>query len=145
MRWSPRSRWASGCKSIRLPTSIRRLRGGTSLFSAIPRLTTTNRPHLCRIVGLPGETVNVKSDGILINGEPPRVPPKLSHTHYRSISPPTPPKSKTGQPLPTYPLKIPQDSYFVLGDNSANAYDTRFWGALPGPLIIGKAGEADCK
>jgi signal peptidase I len=36
------------------------------------------------------------------------------------------------------PFTVPMDGYFVLGDNSANANDSRFWGALPRTNILGK-------
>jgi len=34
---------------------------------------------------------------------------------------------------------IPADSYFVMGDNRANSYDSRNWGALPRELVVGRA------
>jgi len=37
------------------------------------------------------------------------------------------------------PYKIPENSYFFLGDNRPDSYDSRFWGAVPRGNIIGKA------
>jgi signal peptidase I len=90
-----------------------------------------------RIVGLPGETIQLEQDAVLINGRVLEVPAFLSAIHFGSVEHP-PPKSKTGRPLPMYPLQIPPGNYFVLGDNIQNAYDSRFWGLLPGRSIIGK-------
>lgn len=36
-------------------------------------------------------------------------------------------------------MKIPDDSYFVIGDNRDNSYDSRYWGFIPRDLIIGRA------
>jgi signal peptidase I len=38
----------------------------------------------------------------------------------------------------TFPYVVPADHYFVLGDNSANANDSRFWGGLPRSNILGR-------
>lgn len=37
------------------------------------------------------------------------------------------------------PFQIPEDSYFLMGDNRDNSLDSRFWGVVPGNLITGKA------
>ena len=103
-----------------------------------PESPGDDSPSMMRIVGLPGETIQMQPDGIIIDGEPLEIPPKLKTLTYGSIKPPFPSISKTGQPLPAYPLKIPDSSYFVLGDNSLQAYDSRFLGVLTGKAILGK-------
>lgn len=95
-------------------------------------------PSMMRIVGLPGETIQMQPAGIIIDGQPLEIPPKLRTLAYGSLKLPVPSTNKTGQPPPAYPLKIPDNCYFVLGDNTPNAYDSRFWGVLPGKAILGK-------
>jgi len=77
-----------------------------------------------RIIGLPGETVEVKNDGtVYINGElleEPYLPPN----HISPIS-------------GTWPLT--DEQYFVMGDNRPSSSDSRYWGPITRNKVIGKA------
>ncbi|MGD1853546.1 MAG: signal peptidase I [Leptolyngbyaceae cyanobacterium] len=79
-----------------------------------------------RIVGLPGDTVEVTEGVVLINGE--------AQEESYIQSPPT---------YEQDPLTIPADSYFVLGDNRNASYDSHAWDIstpfVPEEQIIGKA------
>lgn len=77
-----------------------------------------------RIVGLPGEDVQVARQQVKINGNP------LQETFIASPS-----EYEWG------PEKVPQDSYFVLGDNRNNAFDSHFWGYVPRANIIGRVNK----
>ncbi|MEM9817595.1 MAG: signal peptidase I [Cyanobacteria bacterium P01_D01_bin.6] len=77
-----------------------------------------------RIVGLPGEVVEVRDGQVLIN-EKPLDEPYLSQSAAINYE--------------YGPETIPQDAYFVLGDNRNNAFDSHIWGMLPGELILGQA------
>lgn len=75
-----------------------------------------------RIVGLPGETVEVRQGKVYING-------KLLVESYVDEA-----------PIYTMePKLIPEDSYLVLGDNRNNSYDGHVWGFLPRDQFIGRA------
>ena len=80
-----------------------------------------------RVVGLPGESIDIRPQGIFVNGTNAPLPVHLSNVVHRSAI--------SGAPLP---LSIPAGSYFVLGDNATNAYDSRFWGALPAQSVKGR-------
>ena len=66
--------------------------------------------YLKRIIGLPGETVEIISGKVYINGE-------LLDEPYLSEEP-------TGD---FGPYQVPEDSYFMLGDNRAVSKDSRYW------------------
>jgi signal peptidase I len=88
-----------------------------------------------RIVGLPGETIDIRSGKVVIDGKEETLPPRLSIGGYNL------PKRDSALGAPgqvTFPFKIPAGSYFVLGDNVSNALDSRYWGGLAGSKILGK-------
>lgn len=75
-----------------------------------------------RIIGLPGEVVEIKMGKVYINGVPLKEPYLVESTLYE---------------MP--PLTIPQDHYFILGDNRNISSDSHSWGTLPYNNIVGKA------
>ncbi len=82
-----------------------------------------------RVIGLPGDTVEVIDRQVLINGNP------LDEKDYVYFSSPNPVRS-----LDNFgPLKVPNDSYFMMGDNRENSSDSRVWGPVPFSLIKGRA------
>jgi signal peptidase I len=82
---------------------------------------------LGRCVGVPGDTLEVVGEEVLINGEviglnPPRNPPGTNPRFAHSIR---------GQ------VSIPPDCYFVVGDNRSDSLDSRYYGYLESDLLRG--------
>jgi signal peptidase I len=99
-------------------------RGDITVFSPTEEL---KRQHfqdtfIKRVIGLPGEKVEVKGGRVYINDRllPEKyIDEKLAYQWG--------------------PVTIPPNSYLVMGDNRDNSYDGRYWGFVPRTNIIGKA------
>ena len=98
--------------------------------------------YIKRCVGIPGDTVLVKNKVLYINGQ--RVP-DAPHAKYidtaRDGTPNIQYRRAGGQSSRDFfgPYIVPRDSYFMMGDNRDNSYDSRFWQAVHKDLILGEA------
>jgi signal peptidase I len=88
-----------------------------------------------RVIGLPGERVQIRNGCIEINGEPLELPDDMPDIYYTSNTYSTAPYGVW--PDDEYSL-IPDDHYFLLGDNSGSSRDGRYWGFVPNEHIIGR-------
>jgi len=82
-----------------------------------------------RLVGLPGETLEIKNGTVYINDKP-LLDSIFNQRYYYN-------RGEFGQE--GRKIKIPEDNFFVLGDNSASSQDSRYWGFVPRKNILGKA------
>ncbi len=82
-----------------------------------------------RLVGLPGETVEIKGGSIYINDLP--VPEGIFNQIYYYNRGEFGAEGKK--------ITVPLDSYFVLGDNSSSSKDSRYWGFVPKENLLGQA------
>lgn len=82
-----------------------------------------------RLVGLPGETIEIKNGSIFINRTVFNEPPFINKYYYNKGD-----YAKEGELV-----QVPMDSYYVLGDNSALSKDSRYFGFVPKKYLVGKA------
>lgn len=83
--------------------------------------------YIKRIVGLPGETVEIKDGQVVVVDKDGRE--ALNESNYLSPSTPTSGNIR---------VSLSEDEYFVLGDNREYSSDSRRWGVLPEKNIVGK-------
>ncbi len=88
------------------------------------------RDFVKRVVGLPNETVEIKAGVILINGIPLTEPEFFKGKYYYN-------GGEFGEK--DQKVTVPENSYFVLGDNSMSSHDSRYWGFVDRKDVIGKA------
>ena len=103
--------------------------GDVMVFNAPPATQNTDKDYIKRVIGVPGDTVSVKDGSVYLNGK------LLDESVY--LKPDV--KTYGGTFLADgNSVKVPDNQYFVMGDNRAGSSDSRIWGPVPKKFIIGR-------
>lgn len=91
-----------------------------------------SRTFVKRIIGIPGDTIEIRDKIVRVNGQALREEDYAQYVDSNIIEEAVNPRDNLGR------LKIPEQSFFVLGDNRDMSLDSRFWGFVKREKIIGK-------
>ncbi len=98
--------------------------------------------YIKRCVAVAGDTVEVKNKIVYVNGE---VYPLPEHGKYIDLNSAgevhiQPRRPGGGDSRDNFgPFVVPENSYFMMGDNRDNSFDSRYWGVVPYDNVLGEA------
>jgi signal peptidase I len=82
------------------------------------------KSYIKRVIGVPGDTVEVDNGTVIVNGQ------RLEESYVLS-------EFRDRQSMA--PFKVQPDEFFVMGDHRSSSNDSRSWGSVPRKYIYGKA------
>ena len=93
------------------------------------------RDFIKRVIGLPGDQLELKRKKLYINGQ------ELSEPYVHFLAPLSPESDKRSDDLREEygPVTVPASQYFMMGDNRDNSEDSRYWGFMPASYVKGQA------
>ncbi|GAM10905.1 signal peptidase I [Geobacter sp. OR-1] len=91
-----------------------------------------SKDFIKRVIGVPGDEIQVRDKTVYVNGAP-YLNPHEVHKEKAVLAREQAPRDNFG------PVRVPANSYFMMGDNRDRSYDSRFWGFIKEGDIKGKA------
>lgn len=99
---------------------------GTPTPCAVPRKDPDDATYVKRVVGVPGDRIQLRRGRVIRNGEPAKEP------FIRRCA-------EGGECTFARTITVPENTVYVLGDNRGDSVDSRFWGPVREDWIIGNA------
>jgi signal peptidase I len=93
--------------------------------------------YIKRLVGLPGDTLEIQAPTLLRNGEPIDGRPVFEKINTREGT--YTGYAAEGMLAPGRTVRVQENRYYALGDNSANSLDSRAWGFVPEDAVVGRS------
>jgi signal peptidase I len=125
--------FGSGGSEVEKKLPVREPRRGDIVVFKYP--DEPERDFIKRVIGLPGDTLELRNKKVYVNGQP------LDEPYVHFLEP-----ASTSQEVTSFdvrerygPVRVPDGQYFVMGDNRDNSQDSRYWGFLPRSYIKGRA------
>jgi len=115
---------------------VARVRRGDVIVFKYPE--EPDRDFIKRVIGLPGETLELREKKVYVNGR------ALDEPYVHFLQPPSAAsefhETTSFDVRERYgPVTVPANQYFVMGDNRDNSQNSRYWGFLPRDYIKGRA------
>lgn len=107
--------------AFRLIYHFRPVERGDIVVFEPPENIDPGTPYVKRVIGLPGDTVEVRGGRVLVNGEEFKVDMATTPSYSRATE------------------TVPEGMLFVLGDNRNESFDSHRWGYVPLDNVIGRA------
>ncbi|OGW91517.1 MAG: signal peptidase I [Omnitrophica bacterium RIFCSPHIGHO2_02_FULL_63_14] len=105
-------------------------RGDIVVFRFPDKTGGKKKDFIKRLAGLEGDKVEIRDGRVIVNGQELNDPGTFGKFYYYNAEP-------YGGPYDQ--IRVPEDSFYVLGDNSSNSTDSRYWGFVPRKNVLGKA------
>ena len=112
---------------------VRDIRRGDIIVFKYP--DEPDRDFIKRVIGLPGETLELRAKKVYVDGQP------LDEPYVHFLEPASDSQETTSFDVRERygPVRVPEGQYFVMGDNRDNSQDSRYWGFLPRNYVKGRA------